>query len=173
MGDLPAGIFLRWIEPQPGQKPLGIVISSPVTEDDQTIYVLMADRQGNTDLEVFVARPEATGVDASTLVLESMEVVEDRDRELMALLRQVGPNWWHIGAHLDGVHDDSMDPECLLCREPEQARIGVGGPVDAVSSTRPATTSQIWRRSPTASSAPSTASTTSKRSSRPARPMSS
>jgi hypothetical protein len=38
--------------------------------------MLMADRQGNTDLEIFVARPEATGVDAATLVLESMEVVE-------------------------------------------------------------------------------------------------
>jgi len=46
-----------------------------------------------------------------------MEVVDNGDPELVALLRTFGPNWWHISAHLDGQHDDQMDPECLVCVE--------------------------------------------------------
>lgn len=121
MSKLTEGTFVRWIDPDPGQKPLGIVLSSPADENADVIYVLMADHQGNTDLEVFVPRSEATGTDASDLALQSMELVDDGDPELMALLRKLGPNWWHISAHLDGEHADLADPECLLCRETDEA----------------------------------------------------
>jgi len=86
--DVSPGTFVRWIEPARRAKPLGIVLV-PVTPD--MIYVLMADRDGNTDVEVFVARREATGVDASAMVLESLEVVEDGDPELMGFLRREAP----------------------------------------------------------------------------------
>jgi hypothetical protein len=117
MRELTEGTFLRWIDPEPGQKPLGVVLASPPNGHEDTIYVLMADHQGNTDLEVFVARPEATGFDASNLVQRSMEIVEGGDPELIALLRELGPNWWHITAHLEGEHEKREDPACLLCRE--------------------------------------------------------
>lgn len=116
MSELNEGTLLRWIDQAPDAMPLGIVIA-PVNEE--TIYVLMADHQGNTDLELFIARPEDTGVGASKLVQESMEVVEQGDPELMFLLRELGPRWWQIGDHLDGEHADRADPECLLCREGE------------------------------------------------------
>jgi hypothetical protein len=84
MRTLTEGTYLRWIDPEPDSKALGIVLS-PVSED--LVYVLMADREGNTDIEVYVARPEATGRGASELVQESLEVVEDGDPDLMGLLR--------------------------------------------------------------------------------------
>lgn len=120
MSELTEGTFLRWIDPQPGQKPLGVVITPPSGGDETTIYVLMADRDGTTDVEVFLGRPDATGVSASDFVLESMEVVEDGDPELKALLGQIGPNWWHISAHLEGGHAEQLDADCLLCREADQ-----------------------------------------------------
>jgi hypothetical protein len=120
MNKLTEGTFLRWIDQSPDDKPLGIVISPPGGETGDSIYVLMADSQANTDLEVFVAGEAATGRDASTLVQESMEVVEAGDPELMGFLRTAGPNWWHISAHLDGGHADRGDPGCLLCREADQ-----------------------------------------------------
>jgi hypothetical protein len=88
MRTLTEGTFLRWIDPRPDAKPLGIVLS-PVSED--VILVLMADREGNTDVEVYVARQEATGVGASELVQESLEAVEDGDPELMTMLRELAP----------------------------------------------------------------------------------
>lgn len=112
MRELTEGTFLRWIDPEPDSKPLGIVIS-PLIED--VIQVLMVDHQGHADLEVFAARREATGVGASELVQESMEVAENGDPELVALLSQLGPNWWQISAHIEGMHDDQPDPECLMC----------------------------------------------------------
>lgn len=90
MTQLTVGTFLRWTDPDPVQKPLGVVIQNPAGNDD-TVYVLMADREGNTDVEVFIARPDATGVDAAALVLEAMEPVIEADAELMALLRTLGP----------------------------------------------------------------------------------
>lgn len=120
MRQLTEGTFLRWIDPEPGQKPLGIVLSSPVSDPADVIHVLMADHQGNTDLEVFIARREATGFDASNLVQQSMEIVEDGDPDLMAMLRELGPNWWHISAHRDGEHADRADPDCLLCRATDE-----------------------------------------------------
>jgi hypothetical protein len=116
---LTPGTFVRWIDPEPGSKPLGIVLSSPSPEED-VIYVLMIDHQGATDLEVFVARREATGFDASNLVQQSMEVVESGDPELMSALRRLGPGWWHMGAHLDGGHADQPDPECPLCQTEDE-----------------------------------------------------
>jgi hypothetical protein len=86
--ELSAGTFVRWIEPARRTKPLGIVLA-PVTPD--MIYVLMADREGKTDVEAFVARREATGVDASAMVLESLETVEDGDPELTTFLRRAAP----------------------------------------------------------------------------------
>jgi hypothetical protein len=50
--------------------------------------VLMADRAGNTDVEVFVARLEATDVPAPDLALESLEIVADPDPDLATLLRE-------------------------------------------------------------------------------------
>jgi hypothetical protein len=91
MGELTEGTFMHWIDRRPGQKPLGIVLS-PVSQD--TIYVLMADQQGGLDVEVFVARPADTGVDASQLAQESMEIVEDGDPKLMSLLRTAASGFW-------------------------------------------------------------------------------
>jgi hypothetical protein len=71
--------FVRWIDPTRRTKPLGIVLA-PVSKD--IVYVLMADRAGNTDVEVFVARLEATGVPATDLALESLEIVADPEPEL-------------------------------------------------------------------------------------------
>lgn len=119
MSTLTEGTFLRWIDQAPDDKPLGIVVPPPSDEAEDIIYVLMADHQGNTDVEVFVAREEATGRDASTLVRESMEVVEEGDPELTGFLRTFGPNWWHVSSHLEGQHEEQGDPECLLCRESE------------------------------------------------------
>jgi hypothetical protein len=59
--ELPAGILVRWIDPARRTKPLGIVLA-PVSKD--MVYVLIADRARHTDVEVFVARMEATGVPA-------------------------------------------------------------------------------------------------------------
>ena len=117
MDSLPAGTLVRWIDPAPGQKPLGIVIAPPADGGRDIAYVLMADRQGNTDLEVFVGRPDATSFSVGELVLESMEIVENGDPELVTLLATLGPNWWHISAHIDGEHENDPDPACLVCRE--------------------------------------------------------
>lgn len=116
MGSLAEGTLPRWIDPTPESKLLGIVIARPGGED-QVIYLLMADHDGNMDVEVFVAREEAAGLNAGNLVRQSMEVVEEGDPELVALLRALGPNWWHISAHLDGQHGHEIDLECLLCAE--------------------------------------------------------
>jgi hypothetical protein len=126
---LSEGTFLRWIDQEPGQKPLGIVLSPPTNADEDIVYVLMADQKGNTDVEVFVAREEDTGFDASNLVQQSMEIVEDGDPEVMGLLSTLGPNWWHISAHLAGEHADRGDPECLLCQGGDDAAEpgGTGG----------------------------------------------
>jgi hypothetical protein len=83
--ELHPGTFVRWIDPARRTKPLGIVLA-PVGED--MVYVLMGDAAGNTDVEVFVARVEATGVPAQELALESVEIVADPDRDLAALLRE-------------------------------------------------------------------------------------
>jgi hypothetical protein len=90
---LTPGTFLRWKDQEPGAKPLGIVLA-PVSED--MIQVLMADHQGNTDVEVFVARREDTGVGASQLVQESLEIVDDGDPKLMTSLRELASD--HPGA---------------------------------------------------------------------------
>lgn len=112
---LAEGTLLRWIDPAPGAKPLGIVIS-PLSDD--TAIVLMADEQPAFDLEVFVARPEETGVGAPGLVLERMEPTSGEELPAVAeLLRVFGPNWWAISAHLEGGHDGAPDPACLLCSE--------------------------------------------------------
>ena len=86
--ELAAGALVRWIDPARRIKPLGIVLA-PVNED--LICVLMADRHGNTDVEAFVARRDATGVPASQMVLESLEIVADADSELVAVLRGRAP----------------------------------------------------------------------------------
>jgi hypothetical protein len=88
MTELSPGMFVRWIDPARRTKPIGIVLA-PVTPD--MVSVLMADWEGNTDVEVFVARREATGVDAPAMVLESVEIVEDGDAELTEFLRQEAP----------------------------------------------------------------------------------
>jgi hypothetical protein len=77
------GTFLAWIDPGPNAKPLGMVV--PAVSDDM-VSVLMADEQGNTDLEVFVARPQETGVTAPALVRESMRVVEPPEDSFTDLL---------------------------------------------------------------------------------------
>lgn len=117
LDELASGTLLRWIDPQPGQKPLGIVIAPPGGAQKDAVYVLMADDDGTTDVEVFIARPEATGFDVANLIQQSMEVVDDPDPELAGLLRMLAPNWWHISAHLEGEHDDEVDLECSLCQE--------------------------------------------------------
>jgi hypothetical protein len=120
MSELIEGTLLRWRNPQPGQKPLGIVIAPPLGSDTEMAYVLMADHQANMDVEVFIARPEATGVGIADFVLERMEVVEDPDPALAQLLGTFGPNWWHVSAHLDGAHEEAPDPECLVCQEADE-----------------------------------------------------
>jgi hypothetical protein len=119
MDELSAGTLVRWIDPAPDQKPLGIVVAPPGSEDTDTAYVLMADLDGNTDLEVFVGRPESTGRSVDELILESMEIVRDGDPELVALLSTFGPNWWHISAHLNGEHESQRDAACLICQTPD------------------------------------------------------
>jgi hypothetical protein len=115
---LSEGTLLRWIDPAPGAKPLGIVIA-PLS--DVTACVLMADEEPAFDLEVFAARPEATGVDAAGLVLERMEPTSGEELPAVAeLLRVFGPNWWPVSSHLEGEHEDAADPACLLCSEAPQ-----------------------------------------------------
>jgi hypothetical protein len=115
MDELPAGTLLRWIDPAPDQKPLGIVVTPPEGAPKDIAFVLMADSDGNTDVEVFVARPEDTGVSVGELVLENMEIADDGDPELRNLLAVLGPNWWHVSAHLEGRHEGRADPDCLIC----------------------------------------------------------
>ena len=116
MTQLTAGTLLQWIDPEPGSKPIGIVLAPPTTSDEDMIFVLIIDHQGAPDVEVFVGRCEATGSDAANLVLQSMEVAEDGDPELIGALRMMGPAWWHVSAHLDGGHANRMDVECPLCQ---------------------------------------------------------
>lgn len=104
----------------PDQKPLGILISPPLGGADDVAYVLMADHDGSTDLEVFVGRGPSAG-NALSLVAEAMEAVDAGDPDLTALLGQLGPNWWHISSHLDGHHEDADDPECMICRDESSA----------------------------------------------------
>jgi hypothetical protein len=79
MVEVGEGTLVRWIDPTPGQKPLGIVLPTPDQGTPNTIYVLMTDRQPSFDVEVFVARPDATGYDAANVLQQSMEVVEEGD----------------------------------------------------------------------------------------------
>ncbi|MGH2960608.1 MAG: hypothetical protein ACRDL3_00205 [Solirubrobacterales bacterium] len=58
---------------------------------EDLIYVLMANHEEDTDIEVFLARPEATGVPASEMLLESLEIVTDGDPDLVAFLRDEAP----------------------------------------------------------------------------------
>ena len=114
---LAEGTLLRWIDPAPGAKPLGIVIA-PLSAE--TACVLMADREPSFDVEVFVARPDATGIEASALVLERMEPTDGTEHPDVAYLLQVfGPRWWQISAHLEGGHAAAPEPGCLLCEHAE------------------------------------------------------
>ena len=83
MTERTAGTFVCWRDSKPGAKPLGLVLT-PLT--DATGYVLMADFDGNTDLELFVARPEATGVDAAGLIREHFDLVPDPNPVLATYL---------------------------------------------------------------------------------------
>lgn len=80
---LSEGTFLTWLDAGAHDRRLGVVVP-PIT--DEMVYVLVADEQGNTDVEVFVARPEATGVSASELVKEQMRVVDPPEDSLTDLL---------------------------------------------------------------------------------------
>ncbi len=86
MSELAPGTLMQWRDPAPDAKPLGIVLE-PVTED--LVTVLMTDRDGNVDQELFAARLEATGVNASEMVMQSMEVVDEPDPELAARLGEL------------------------------------------------------------------------------------
>jgi hypothetical protein len=75
------GTFLRWSDRGGGA--LGIVVP-PVT--DEMVRVLLTDSEGNTGLEVFVGRPDATGVKASQFALEQMEIIDNPGGDLADLL---------------------------------------------------------------------------------------
>jgi len=111
---LEEGAILRRCDREPSDLRLGIVIA-PLS--DEMIYVLTADLAPAFDVEVFVARADATGRDAHELALETMEPASDGHPGVVSILRSSGPHWWQVSAHLDGEHADASDPECPLCGE--------------------------------------------------------
>ena len=83
MSEIRPGVFVRWRDPAPGAKPLGVVLE-PLTRE--LGYVLVADPEGDTDLEVFAARFEATGIDAASLIAEHFEPAVDPNPVLATYL---------------------------------------------------------------------------------------
>ena len=114
---LPEGTLLRWIDPEPGRYPLGIVISAPSDGAvSDAIYVLTANSDGDTSLELSVGRPEATGRSTADLVLDGMEVAERPDPAVAAHLQLLGPVWWLLTAHAAGEHDAEPFTGCPICQ---------------------------------------------------------